>query len=282
MVRFGISLASMLAVTAVLFGQPPSQTLPLSPAPLLAPPVAPVGKPDPVLVGHLNGWEAAMKNVETFAVEAKITYKDLITKRESSSTGNIWCMKGGYARLNIIKSVGKDEKPNPADFKAYICNSTTLYEYDGAEKIVTTVSLGKSGVGNNLLLDLMSGMTAEAAMKRFDLKISKTEEPYVYIVATPKNAEDKAEFETLTLVLCDATVKGRAYIPRLVELRKANGQQTERWDFPDPKVNPAGIVKEHFEAKLPAGWRVQKAEAPKAAAPITPASNNKLPVPGGR
>lgn len=282
MVRFGISLATMVAVAAVLFGQPPSQTLPLSPAPLLAPPVAAVGKPDPVLVGHLNGWEAAMKNVETFTVKATITYKDLITKRVSTSDGDIWCMKGGYARLSIVKTVGKDEKPNPADYKAYICDTTALYEYDSAEKVVTMVTLGKNGVGNNLLLDLMSGMTAEAAMKRFDLKIDKTEEFYVHIVATPKNAEDKAEFETLTLVLCDATVKGRAYIPRLVELRKANGQQTERWDFPDPKVNPAGVEKSIFEPKLPTGWRVQKAEAPKAPAPAIPVGNNKLPVPGGR
>lgn len=282
MVRFGISLASMLAVAAVLFGQPPSQTLPLQPAPLLAPPVAAAAAPDPVLVGHLKGWEAAMKNVDTFAVEAKITYKDLITKRESTSVGNIWCMKGGYARLSLVKLVGKDEKANPADYKAFICNTTTLYEYDSAEKVVTTVTFGKNGVGNNILLDLMSGMTDVAAMKRFDLKLSKVEEPYIYIEATPKTVEDKAEFETLTLVLCNASVKGRAYIPRMIVLRKANGQQTETWDFPDPKVNPTGIVKSHFDPTLPEGWRVQKFELPKASAPVSPTGTNKVPVPGGR
>ena len=276
MVRFGFSLVSLLIAAPLLFGQPPSQTLPLLPAP-----AAPAAVPDPQLMAHLAGWEAAMKAVDKFAVVATLVKKDLITQRESKFTGDIWCMKGGYARLSIVKAVAKDETPNPADFMAYICNGQMLYEYDGAAKVVTMVNLGKSGTGNNLLLDLMTGMTAQAAMARFDLNLLKAEKPYVYIEAKPKTAEDKAEFETMTLVLCDADVKGRAYIPRMVILRKANGQQTESWDFPNPKVNPEGIEKKHFEPDAPPkGWRVQKAEAPKAQ-PLTPVGGAKLPVPGG-
>ena len=268
MVRFGITLAS-LVLAAPVFAQPPSQPLPLLPAP---------AAPDPKLLGHLAGWEAAMKAVDKFAVKATLVRKDLITQRESKFNGDIWCMKGGFARLSISKAVAKDERPNPADYMAYICNGNMLYEYDGGAKVVTMINLGTGGAGNNLLLDLMTGMTADAAMKRFDLKLLKTDENYVYIEAKPKSAEDKAEFETMTLVLCNAEVKGRAYIPRMVILRKANGQQTESWDFPDPKVNPAGIEKIHFEAqKPPEGWRVQKAEIPK-----TPAPGGKIPVPGTR
>lgn len=273
MVRVGISLTSLLLVAPLLFGQPALQP----------PPVAPAA-PDPKLIGHLNGWEAAMKGVEKFAVKATMVKKDLISKRESNFTGDIWCMKGGFARLSIFKTVGKDEKPNPADFMAYICNGEMLYEYDGGAKVVTTVALGKQGAGNNLLLDLMSGMTAKTALERFDLKLLKVEKPYVYIEAKPKTAEDKAEFETMTLVLCDSEVKGRAYIPRMVILRKANGQWTESWDFPDPKVNPDGIERKDFEpmkvADLPAGWRVQKADAPKNL-PVPP-PGGRLPVPGAK
>jgi len=273
MLRPALSVLAF-ALAPLAFGQPPSQPLPLQPAP--------VG-PDAQLQAHLAGWETAMKAVEKFSVEATLVKKDLITQRESKFTGNIWCMKGGLARLSIVKVVGKDEKPNPADFMAYICNGDMLYEYDGGAKVVTMVNLGKGGAGNNLLLDLMSGMTADAALKRFDLKLLKAEKPYVYIEAKPKSAEDKAEFETMTLVLCDADVKGRAYIPRMVILRKSNGQQTESWDFPDPKVNPEGIEKKHFEpAKPPEGWTVQKAVAPKAAPQVTPIGGGKLPVPGAK
>ena len=273
MVRFGFALASLLLATPV-FAQAPSQTLPLLPAPAPA-------APDPKLIGHLLGWEAAMKAVDKFAVEATLVKKDLITQRESKFTGKIWCMKGGYARLSIAKAVAKDEKPNPADFMAYICNGNMLYEYDGGAKVVTMINLGTGGAGNNLLLDLMTGMTADAAMKRFDLKLLKTDANYVYLEAKPKTADDKAEFETMTLVLCNAEVKGRAYIPRMVILRKANGQQTESWDFPDPQVNPKEIEKMHFEpAEPPKGWRVQKAEAPKTAPISTP--GGKLPIPGGK
>ena len=271
MVRAALSLLSLALIAPLAFGQPPSQTLPLQPAP---------AAPNPQLLAHLAGWEAAMKAVEKFAVEATLVKKDLITQRESKFTGNIWCMKGGLARLSIVKAIGPGEKAEPADFMAYICNGQMLYEYDGGAKVVTVVNLGKGGAGNNLLLDLMSGMTAEAAQKRFDLKLLKEEKPYVYIEAKPKSAEDKAEFETMTLVLCDADVKGRAYIPRMVMLRKGNGQQTETWDFPDPKVNPDGVDKKHFEAtEPPKGWRVQKAEAPK---PVTPVNGGKLPIPGGK
>ena len=273
MLRPALSVLAF-ALAPLAFGQPPSQPLPLQPAP--------VG-PDAQLQAHLAGWETAMKAVEKFSVVATLVKKDLITQRESKFTGNIWCMKGGLARLSIVKVVGKDEKPNPADFMAYICNGDMLYEYDGGAKVVTMVNLGKGGAGNNLLLDLMSGMTADAALKRFDLKLLKAEKPYVYIEAKPKSAEDKAEFETMTLVLCDADVKGRAYIPRMVILRKSNGQQTESWDFPDPKVNPEGIEKKHFEpAKPPEGWTVQKAVAPKAAPQVTPIGGGKLPVPGAK
>ena len=271
MVRAALSLLALTLLTPLSFAQ----------APLPVPVPAPAG-PDPKLLAHLAGWEAAMKGVEKFAVEATLVRKDLITQRESKFTGNIWCMKGGLARLNIAKAVGKDDKPDPADFMAYICNGQMLYEYDGGAKVVTMVNLGKGGTGNNLLLDLMTGMTAAAAMQRFDLKLQKVDKDYVYIEAKPKSAEDKAEFETMLLVLCDENKKGRAYIPRMVILRKANGQQTESWDFPDPKVNPEGIEKKHFEpAEPPKGWRVQKAEAPKAA-PITPTGGAKLPIPGGR
>ncbi len=274
MVRSDVSLALLLSfiVAPLLFGQTPSQTLPLLPGP---------AAPDAKLVAHLQGWERAMKAVDKFAVEATLVRKDLITQRESKFTGNIWCMKGGFARLNIAKAVAKDEKPNPADFMAYISNGNMLYEYDGGAKMVTMINLGTGGAGNNLLLDLMTGMSADAAMKRFDLKLLKVENPYVYIEAKPKTTEDKSEFETMTLVLCDADVKGRAYIPRMVILRKSNGQQTESWDFPDPKVNPEGIEKKHFEPqKPPEGWRVQKAEAPKAAPVLPP--GGKLPVPGAK
>ena len=264
MVRVGLSVALLaLAITSA-----PAQT-PLQPA-----------APDPKLVAHLQAWEKAMKEVEKFAAEATLVKQDLITRRESKFSGTIWCMKGGLARLNIAKAVAKDEKPNTADTLEYICNGDYLYEYDYGAKVVTMVNLGKGGTGNNLLLDLMSGMTATAALQRFDLTLLKVDKLYVYIEAKPKTAADKADFETMTLVLCNADIKGRGYMPRQVILRKANGQQTDSWDFPDPKVNPEGIEKKHFEpAKPPEGWRILKAEAPKA----TPVGNSgKLPIPGGK
>jgi len=134
--------------------------------------------------------------------------------------------------------------------------------------------LGPNGAGNNLLLDIMAGMTAENALARFDIRAMKPNDPkdqYLYLELKPKFKGDAGEFEVMQLILIPPSVAGRAYLPRRVKVTKPGGQKIETWDFPDPQVNPKGIEEKHFlGVKPPDGWKVQQADLPAAPAGSPP------------
>ena len=261
-------------------GMPPQGTPTAAVVPVPAPVPAPAPPAlDPKLVKHLLGWEAAMKLVDKFAVDATLTKTNLVTKREEKKSGTIWVMKPNLARMNIKKVVAPGEKENPNDFEAFICTGKVLYHYDGSLKVVTEIIMGPNGGGNNLLLDVMSGMTAQQLINRFDVKLLNEDKNYVYLEVKPRQAEDKSDFETMTLVLCSPEIRGVAYMPRMVQFKKANGQEVEAWDFPMPKVNPGGMEAKDFVFQTPPKeWRVERAVVPKAT-PLPP-SGAKLPIPG--
>lgn len=276
--RAGFALASFLAASTAAAQSP----VPGAPQPPVARPVgqpqppapqpapAPAAPVDAVTLAHLKGWEKAMADVKTFAVKATMTLTDKATERSETFTGDIWCMAPNRTRLNLVKQVPPTVKSNGEEFTAYICNGKLVYYYDGAAKTVTVAKLGPNGAGNNLLLDIMAGMTAQNALARFDiraLKPNQPNDPYVYLELKPKFKEDAGEFEVMQLILIPPTVAGRAYLPRRVKVTKPGGQKVEMWDFPDPQVNPNGIEEKHFlGVKPPDGWKVQQADLPAAPA----------------
>jgi len=283
--RAGFAFASFLAVAPAAAQDRPYTPVPPAPIPgAPQPPVVaqlPGGQPqpqpapvDPVALQHLNGWEKAMTGVKTFAVEAVMTKKDRGTDRSEKFAGKIWCMAPNLTRLNLEKQLPPTAKANGDEFTAFISNGKVVYHYDGGAKTVTVAKLGPNGAGNNLLLDVMSGMTAANALARFEVKALKPndpKDPYLYLELKPKWKEDKGEFEVMQLILIPPTVgDGRAYLPRKVTVAKPGGQLVEEWDFPDPRVNPKGtpenpkgIVAEFFEwVEPPKGWKVQRADLP--------------------
>ncbi len=292
--RAGFALASFLAVAPAVAQDRPYTPVPPAPIPgapqppvvaqLPGGPPLPAGQPqpqpvpvDPVALQHLNGWEKAMTGVKTFAVEAVMTKKDRGTDRSEKFAGKIWCMAPNLTRLNLVKQLPPTAKATGDEFTAFISNGKVVYHYDGAAKTVTVAKLGPNGAGNNLLLDVMSGMTAANALARFEVKALKPndpKDPYLYLELKPKWKEDKGEFEVMQLILIPPTVgDGRAYLPRKVTVTKPGGQLVEEWDFPDPKVNPDGIAVKHFDGESPPkGWKVQQADPPPSPAGPQPKS----------
>jgi TIGR03009 family protein len=240
-------------------------------------PAAPQPAPqvDAATLAHLQGWEKAMAGVKTFAVKAEMTLKDKVTDRNEKFTGHIWCMAPNLTRLRLEKQLPPQAKRNGEEFTAFICDGKMVYHYDGPMRMLTVAKLGPNGSGNNLLLDVMSGMTAVNAVARFDIRTLKPNDPkdqYIYLELRPKWKEDKAEFEAMQLILIPpiAGAAGREYLPRFVKVFKPGGQKLEEWDFPDPKVNPDGIAAQHFQwEKPPEGWKVQSLDTPQAPPPAT-------------
>lgn len=304
--RAGFVFASLVSAVPVVFGQqtqPPlqpvggfggqpvkAQTVPTSGgqpsggASALPVSTAQPAAPDAATMKHLESWEAAMKGVKTFYAAATMVDQDPILKREAKFNAEMWLLKPNYARLDVIKALPKGQAPAMADQKMYISTGKMIYEYDGAAKKRTSAALGPNGAGNNLLLDIMSGMSAKQITERFTVRTIKQDENFVYLEVKPVYKVDKEEFETLTLVLCGAQFKDRAYIPRRVVLTKQSGQgpnvagPSETWDFADPRVNPNGIGEKTFVAfDIPKDWTDEKKDLPRTA---PPGSSPRVPTPG--
>ncbi len=234
--------------------------------PLKAAPPAPLS-PDEKTMKHLLGWEGAMKDVKTYYAAAKMTQADTLLKRDAKFDVSIWLMTPNLARMDMAKSAAPGKEVNPPD-KMIISTGKTIYEYDGTRKVRTQAALGPNGAGNNLLLELMSGPSAKGLAGRFTITTGKEDDNFVILDIKPVYAVDKEEFETLTVALCGAKFKERAYIPRMVILKRDAGQTTETWDFEDPKVNPKGIDAAYFTpVEVPKGWKDELRVLPRAATP---------------
>lgn len=231
-----------------------------------AAPPAPV-PPDAKTTAHLVGWETAMKDVRTYYAAAKMTEAEPAMKREAKFDVSVWLLSPNLARMDMAKAPAPGREANPPD-KMIISTGKTIYEYDSTRKVRTSAALGPGGAGNNLLLDLMSGPSAKSLAQRFTITTSKEDENFVILEIKPVFAWDKDEFETMTVALCGAKFKERAYIPRMVILKRDEGKWTQTWDFEDPKVNPKGIDATTFNpVDVPRGWKDEMRVLPKAAAP---------------
>lgn len=256
--------------------QPVGGQLPTTPPPpVKAAPPAPVA-PDAKTVAHLEGWEAAMKKVETYYAAATMTEAIPTLKREVKFDVSVWLMTPNMARMDMATPAATGKEPNPPD-KMIISTGKSIYEYDGKRKVRTSAALGPGGAGNNLLLELMSGPSAKGLAGRFTISTGKEDENFIFLEVKPVFVVDKDEFDTLTVVLCGAKFKERAYIPRMVILKR--GDSTETWDFPDPKVNPKGIAASTFTpVDIPRGWKDEQKALPKA--PPTGGSGGATPTGG--
>lgn len=247
---------------------------------------APAGAPAaPDVVRHLQAWQQVMAGTTNFYSVVTLQRAHLILKNRSTAhAGRVDCMKGAnntvLARLHIDR-LGPNGQPVPGEFMRYVCNGRAVYQYDGATKEVTEYLLPNGGVGNNLLLEFISGtMTAAAIQKRFDVSLLKEDANYVYLTIKPRFPADKQEFETLTLALY-APGTPKAYLPRTVVMKNPNGQEQEQWDFDDakapgqdPRVNVPNMTADLFTPpQPPAGWKV--IEDPKRRGAQQP------PAPGG-
>lgn len=262
MPRAGLILAAVFAAGTVALAQtppPPSTTPGLVPAP------AAVTSVDPVLKGHLDAWEQKMKGIVNYATNCTLVRKNTLYKKESTYTGAIWCLKPNRARMTLDRVPPPGQKPNPDDKTSYICTGQEVYEYEGLAKQLTVFRLPNGGVGENLLLEFMSGsMSADGVIRRFDLSLLQTANnpDYVLLRLKPRLGRDQAEFETMVLALYSPTGNGKqyAYMPRTVVIRKANGQEEEHWDFPSPpRVDSPDIRPEHFQpVQVPKEWKVER------------------------
>ena len=122
-----------------------------------------------------------------------------IFKGETNCRGSMLCMKPIYARL-------LDNAADPKDFEAFICNGKAVYAYNELNSTITEHKLpdpkaNPAGATDNLILDFVSGMKAKDLKERFDIKLFKEDEFYIYLDIIPKLGKDKQDIQQLRLAL---------------------------------------------------------------------------------
>ncbi len=276
MVRRCLALGIILAATATLTAQPPAGA-PAAPPPAAAPPT-----PDPVLVRHLVAWEEVMKTAGTFYSECTRVVRKPLARVEITSKGDIRCMRPGLARTMLATQPGAGQPADMNNFELYVVTQRAVYQYEGAEKKATEYRFPAGGRPQNLLLDFMSGaITAQAALERFDIKVAKEDDHYVYLEILPRTGPDQQDFQSMMLVLFRNAPGLPAYLPAQAQITKPLGQTVEDWTFKAPRANVKGVTPVDFQPlKLPPEWKTEVKQAPPAAGPPGPNPGGRVPVQG--
>ena len=142
----------------------------------------------------------------------------------------------------------------------YICSGQYFYEYRPQTKeiVYRKLEANKMQFQNNFL-SFLFGMNAADAKRRYDLKLDKDDENYIYISIQPRFEADLIEFKKAQLVLLTKTL-----LPRRLWFEHVNGNEIS-WDVTSmdttTKLKPADFV-----APQPQAW------TPKAAATPPPAT----------
>jgi TIGR03009 family protein len=253
LMSLAVLLAASVAGAQVPAGQPPG-----APG---APPPAPAPNPAEAaarLDAHLNGWDQAMRQTINFRAEFTLTRQDAVFQRARTYAGSVLCMKPNLAILRLESTADKK------DYEAYVCNGKAVFEYNGVNKTITEYPLPANaapGQSDNLMLDFLSGMTAQAVKQRFQITVFKEDSNYVYLDIRPVLPKDKQEFEQIRFALFGPKVPApfTAYLPVEVWMKKPNGDE-ERWRFSDQKTNLQGIAAANFQAQMVPGFAYKKAQ----------------------
>jgi TIGR03009 family protein len=190
-------------------------------------------------------WEEEMKKVQTLEAQCVRITKDKTFQDTDVFEGTAKYMKPNMAMLKMEK------KGKPQIFEKYVCTGSFLYEYVPQSKQVRVHELPppKPGqVSDDNFLSFLFGMRAEEAKRRYDLKLTKEDEHWIYIEVLPRFPADKADFQKAQLVLGSKT-----FVPRRLWFEQPNGNEIT-WDLPHID-NAARLNRTEFTSPdMPSGW----------------------------
>jgi len=266
----GVAAGAMTITSAV--AQQPSVKAPQLGAPVIpaggnilpvAAPARPIA-PDAKTLAHLQAWESGMANVKQYYCLATRTVTEQLRKTPKVQEAQIWLSKPYWLRVDMCVPGKKSNDPGALE-QFFLSDDKTFYHVHMLEKQRTTAAINGNSSTQLLVLQLMAGLTAKDVTNRFTVKTDAENENFVRLLIYPVYAEDKENFQVMSLTLFSARVEQKAYIPRQIVID--DGKSQDIWDFPAPMVNPKGMGVETFGVpKLPAGFKDNKLDGPKSLA----------------
>jgi TIGR03009 family protein len=224
---------------------------------------------------HLKAWKQAAGSLANYRIELKLRRLDPVMAGGNAIprdyTGTVLGMGPNHLRLRL------ENATNPLDFEMYIWNGKSLYVYNGLQKTITESKEGQwlyAGLTDNPVLAIISGVYAKDLRGRFELKLFKEDQFYIYLDIKPKFDSDKQDFQRFRAALYGPKTDF-AYLPAQVYMVKPNGE-TEQWKLSKPMTNIPNLdPRKVFEYENVPGFRFQQTPdqtAPTAVRPGQPKS----------
>ena len=227
----------------------------LTASPVAAQPAKPPQAPAPsALDNYLLSWERKMLEVKTLQAQLTRSEKDPSFNKTQDFVGFAQYMKelraDGVMNLATLEMRPKD-KPNEIAEK-FICSGTHLYQFNPAQKEIKQYELPRprpGSVAQDNVMGFMFGMRAVDAQRRYEMKLAKEDQYYIYIDIQPRLPADKADFLFARIVLNKDT-----FLPRQLWFKSSGNEVT--WDIPVVRTG-VQVNRADFEAPKPApGWKL--------------------------
>jgi TIGR03009 family protein len=266
--RPGLVLTAICLAAGSLVAAPPAPSTPPAPPAQPAPPPPPPADPpaDPELDGYLSKWQDKMQAVSALTAQLDRKVKDKTLDVEQQTSGFAKYLKKGSAstaqNLVLMEMTPKGKK----DFsERIVCNGAFVYQYSPSTKEIVAHELPKptdNKQADDNILGFLIGMKKEQVKQRYDLKLTKTDKSFIYVMIYPKFAEDKQDFKRAQMVLDKET-----FFPYRLWFEKPNDDEVT-WYVHDVLSGPDAKIdqREFDQPALPdKDWKI--VTAPKNAEP---------------
>ncbi len=214
----------------------------------------------------LKGWSARTLALKSFSATCTRTDKDPLTKKETVFQGEILFQRPNLVKIELVN------KANKEDFEKIFFKEKYLFNYVPKEKLVMVHELPPTNpIEENMILSILRGMKPEDAKKRFTMSLQKEKkenEPYAYILISPKTAADQQDLVQAQLAIWIKKPPDQPnieFMPARFWYREPNKKEVT-YLFTDIVPN-AELAKAKFVPTKPQGWEVKYANAPQPKGP---------------
>jgi TIGR03009 family protein len=203
---------------------------------------------------HLLRWEQEMQRVQTLAAVLNRIEKDKTFETVQKYSGYAQYLKAGAGPTALNLAMLEMRHEGKSDIaEKFICTGTFLYQFLPAQKEIRAYELPKprpGQVAEDNFLTFLFGLKAAEAKRRYDLRLVKEDQWYVYVEINPRAPQDRADFQRARLVLNKDN-----FLPRQLWFEQPNGSEVT-WDIPRIQVNAALNRADFDKPRTPPGWRL--------------------------
>jgi TIGR03009 family protein len=233
------------------------------------PPEPPVQAPDadPKVRKLFNQFEIARDNIQQFVCKCSREEKIKGSGFAKVYEGEFRYLRPNQAALRMIL------KDSNANWELTVLNDNNLYQYRPGTKTLRIITVKQDEgffwfgplfgyqMPTFAVFSFWLDMSADEILQRFDIKLVKQDQNYVYFDIKPHLARDTREFARAQLVLFAANL-----FPCRLWIESTSGDENT-WNIADIDTK-VKLKPEHFIAPAaPAGWTTERVQIPKTSEP---------------